>query len=627
MFLAGTLRGEGRHSAGRARRVAIRWLLLVAQFILVGCYPPPMPSLPAGTRPDGAIRLTTPPAGASDQNPAFSPDGSRLVFTRFESGYNLGPAGLFLLDLSSLQATRLTPVEDQDNVNLPGASWLAGEGGGRIVFASDRLEADDLWRIAPDGTDFTRITTHSSPPWYIEPSWSPAPVEGGIGGQWIVFEAENDSSDEQRQGSIWKVRADGTGLTQLTDGPGGGTDDRQPNWSPAGDRILFQRRSPGSDDWNIYTIAPDGSDLRQVTTSPASDTDASWSSDGACIVYSSDHTGLSGPNIFVIAATGGQPTRVTFSDTAEDGAPSWSPTPPEDAAGGAWIAFESHESQNEDSPTALWRISVTDSLCGGANDLCQVCLPVISKNMTQAPANWWLPPVGTSWQWQLTGLPIDLSFDVDMYDVDLFDNDAGTVAALHAQGHKVICYISAGSWENWRPDADQFPDSVLGDDYEGWSGEKWLDIRQIDLLAPIMRARLDQCQAKGFDGVEPDNIDGYTNDTGFPLTYQDQLNYNIWLADEAHARGLSIGLKNDGEQAADLLSHFDWVLTEDCFVQEWCGEVVPFVAVGKAVFAAEYTDELTLSEFLDQVCPQAAMLGFSTVLKNRDLDVWRQACP
>ncbi|HSR32659.1 MAG TPA: endo alpha-1,4 polygalactosaminidase, partial [Anaerolineae bacterium] len=165
----------------------------------------------------------------------------------------------------------------------------------------------------------------------------------------------------------------------------------------------------------------------------------------------------------------------------------------------------------------------------------QIYLPLILKDRTRPSPDWWRPPVNTTWQWQLTDLPIDQSLDVGMYDIEMFDNDASVVAALHAQGRKVICYINVGSWEDWRPDKDQLPTSVLGNDYEGWPGEKWLDIRQIDLLAPIMRARFDQCQAKGFDGIEPDNIDGYTNDTGFPLTYQDQLDYNIWLANETHA--------------------------------------------------------------------------------------------
>jgi len=234
----------------------------------------------------------------------------------------------------------------------------------------------------------------------------------------------------------------------------------------------------------------------------------------------------------------------------------------------------------------------------------------------------WTPALHTSWQWQLTDPP-DLSVEAGMFDVDLFDNEAGLVASLHARGSKVVCYISVGSWEDWRPDADQFPASVIGKDYEGWPGEKWLDIRQINALAPIMRARLDQCAAKGFDAVEPDNIDGYANDTGFPLTYQDQLAYNIWLAHEAHARGLSIGLKNDADQVADLLPYFDWAMTEDCFDEGWCGQVAPFVAAGKAVFAAEYTDTGITA---DQFCPQANAMNMNGILKHRDLDAYRQAC-
>ncbi len=243
--------------------------------------------------------------------------------------------------------------------------------------------------------------------------------------------------------------------------------------------------------------------------------------------------------------------------------------------------------------------------------------------MTKPAGDWWQPAVGTTWQWQLDG-PIDTSFDVQMYDVDLFEAGADTLAELQGDGRMVVCYISAGSWEEWRPDADDFPDEVLGNDYDGWPGERWLDIRRIDLLAPIMRARLDLCREKGFVGVEPDNVDGYTNDTGFPLTYDDQLAYNRWFADEAHARGLSIGLKNDDEQVADLLDYFDWALTEDCFDQGWCAAMSPFIAAGKPVFAAEYTDT---GATLDEFCPQAGALQFSAILKRRSLGAWRMGCP
>jgi len=269
------------------------------------------------------------------------------------------------------------------------------------------------------------------------------------------------------------------------------------------------------------------------------------------------------------------------------------------------------------------------NLSGEAEPMAGPQRPASSQSGTRPPAaafgddTAWRPALNTTWQWQLSP-PLDVSIDVDMYDIDLFDNEASVVAGLHAQGRKVVCYISVGSWEDWRPDKEKFPDEVIGNNYDGWPGEKWLDIRQIELLAPIMQARMDMCQAKGFDGIEPDNIDGYTNKTGFSLTYQDQLNYNRWLAEEAHQRGLSIGLKNDDEQARDLLPYFDWALTEDCFDQGWCEEMRPFISAGKAVFAAEYTGT---GISLDEFCPQAQVMGFSAILKNRDLDAWREGCP
>ncbi len=236
-----------------------------------------------------------------------------------------------------------------------------------------------------------------------------------------------------------------------------------------------------------------------------------------------------------------------------------------------------------------------------------------------AVKNRWVPPLNTSWQWQLTGT-IDQSCDVDMYDIDMFNNDIRVVASLHTEGRKVIGYVSAGSWEKWRSDADEFPEEVLGKPLEGWPGERWLDIRRIDILGPIMTARMDMCKEKGFDGIEPDNIDGYVNDTGFPLTYQDQINYNIFLANEAHARGLSVGLKNDLDQVEDLLPYFDWALNEQCFQYEECSALMPFINAGKAVFQVEYY--LKLRSF----CPLANRLNFNSIKKHLRLDAWRRSC-
>lgn len=231
----------------------------------------------------------------------------------------------------------------------------------------------------------------------------------------------------------------------------------------------------------------------------------------------------------------------------------------------------------------------------------------------------WSPAPGTSWQWQLT-TPVDTSVTADVYDIDLFDNDASVVADLHAAGRAVVCYMSAGSYEDWRSDAGLFPASVLGSN-NGWPGEKWLDIRQIDVLAPIMEARLDLCQEKGFDAVEPDNIDGYTNRTGFPLTAADQLAYNRWLADAAHERGLGIALKNDVDQVDELVGDFDFAINEECFRYNECLAVVPFILAGKAVLHVEYNQLTTI------FCPVTTLLGFSSMKKQLDLDAWLEPCP
>ena len=230
-----------------------------------------------------------------------------------------------------------------------------------------------------------------------------------------------------------------------------------------------------------------------------------------------------------------------------------------------------------------------------------------------------LPP-GTSWQWQLSGI-LDTSVEVDMYDIDLEETSAGTIAQLHADGRYVVCYFSAGSWESYRSDSSAFPASVKGDPLDPpFNDELWLDIRRLDVLGPIMAARLDLASSKGCDGVEPDNVDGYTNGTGFPLTGADQITYNRWIAAQAHDRGLSVGLKNDLDQVVALEPYFDWALNEQCFEYDECELLLPFIEAGKAVFGVEY--ELDTTEF----CPAANAMNFDWLKKNLDLDAFRVSC-
>jgi hypothetical protein len=237
-----------------------------------------------------------------------------------------------------------------------------------------------------------------------------------------------------------------------------------------------------------------------------------------------------------------------------------------------------------------------------------------------APAStWWAPSPGATFQLQFSALPVDQSVAADVYDIDLFDNSAAVVASLHAAGRHVVCYVDAGTRENWRPDAKQFPKSVLGKG-NGWPGEKWLDIRRLDVLGPILGARLDLCAAKGFDAVEFDNVDGYANKSGFKLTGTHQLAFNQWLANEAHARGLAAGLKNDLDQVATLVFSFDFAINEQCFQYGECDLLSPFVAAGKPVFEIEY--KLATTRF----CAQAVALRFTAMRKHLSLDAWRQAC-
>jgi hypothetical protein len=235
-----------------------------------------------------------------------------------------------------------------------------------------------------------------------------------------------------------------------------------------------------------------------------------------------------------------------------------------------------------------------------------------------APAGRWQPRPGTPWQWQLSGA-VDTSVQAPVYDIDGFENSADVVRRLHAAGRKVICYVNAGAWESFRPDAKAFPAAVLGKG-NGWQGERWLDIRRVESLRPLMAARFDMCRARGYDAVEPDNLDGYTNDTGFALTGGQQLAYNRMIAGLAHQRGLAVGLKNDPDQVAALVRDFDFSVDEQCAQFKECGAFTPFVAAGKAVFHVEY--QLTAGQF----CAETEKLGLSSMVKHLNLDAWRRAC-
>ncbi len=243
--------------------------------------------------------------------------------------------------------------------------------------------------------------------------------------------------------------------------------------------------------------------------------------------------------------------------------------------------------------------------------------------------SWWRPAPGTSWQWQLTG-DLDTSLDVAMYDLDLFRLEASDVEALQADGRVVTCYFSAGTREDWRDDADGFAAEAIGEPLEDWPDESWLDVRH-ESVRHMAEVRLDAALALGCDAVEPDNVDAYENDSGFPLTEADQLDFVLFLATEAHGRGLSVGLKNALGLVEAALPHFDWALNEECHIYEECSELQPFITADKAVFHVEYVDDISdqaaVDALLASTCADPATAGFSTLVKGWDLEAFRATCP
>ena len=234
-----------------------------------------------------------------------------------------------------------------------------------------------------------------------------------------------------------------------------------------------------------------------------------------------------------------------------------------------------------------------------------------SDRPTKAPFK-----TGATLYWQLQG-PIPSTLNASVIGIDLEDNEfSGLIQQLQRKGKSVICYLSAGSYEDWRSDSRQFKPSDLGFPLGNWPGEYHLDIRS-DNVRQIMRSRIDRAAMAGCDAIEPDNTDIYQYNNGFGLSEKDQIDYLLFLADYAHSQGLSIGLKNtvDLISSANLAEVFDWSLNESCYAYNECDALKPFTDRNKAVFIAMYS-----TKHKSDLCDSAKRNRFHLAFYNQALD-------
>ncbi|CAG8951401.1 hypothetical protein HYFRA_00007316, partial [Hymenoscyphus fraxineus] len=239
--------------------------------------------------------------------------------------------------------------------------------------------------------------------------------------------------------------------------------------------------------------------------------------------------------------------------------------------------------------------------------------------------------VGEKFQIVLNGIP-NLSktlvpSDALVWDVDLEDTSAETIAAMKDLGKTVICYFSAGTSENWRPDFSRFAASDMGTQLKEWPNERWLRLSSGNVRS-IMKMRIQMAQKKGCDAVDPDNTDGYQNTNGLNLKETDTIEYLKFLASYASSLGLKIGLKNSLSVLPSLTNLMSFAVNEECGKFGECTQYNNFIKAGKPVYHIEYiskppavtTDERKVG------CQSPGMTGFSTVLKNMTLSGWVAYC-
>jgi Tol biopolymer transport system component len=261
----------------------------------------------------------------TDNAASLSPDGHKIVFYRGGAPKEFGDIMLVDVDGANLRELVTGSAAKGCDAGPEGDAWSPD--GRRIAYerfcfdqAGTTFIEGGIWTIAIDGTDARRVTKNVASS-HLEDhraSWSPD-------GRSLVFE-RIDTSVTPERAAIFTIGIDGTGLQQVTPWELDGND---PDWSPDGAEIAFNASAEPSPTQNIYTIRPDGTDLRQLTTyreKGQATFHPSWSPDASRILFSHSPSTGGWADFFVMNRDGSDQQIIAATDLHENHG-TWGPSP------------------------------------------------------------------------------------------------------------------------------------------------------------------------------------------------------------------------------------------------------------------------------------------------------------
>jgi Tol biopolymer transport system component len=252
----------------------------------------------------GTANLTNSPD--FDEGPAWSPDGTRILFERANQE-------IWVMNADGSGATNLTNDPSFDG------QYAWSPDGSKVAFASNRHGNFEIFVMNADGTGATALT--DNPAQETSPAWSPD-------GAMLAFVCQRGGSDDE----ICVMNADGSNVLQLTDNS---ASDQSPKWSRDG-RIAFISRRDGNNE--IYVMNADGTGQTNLTRNSASDAAFVWSPDGSKIAFVSRRD--FNDEIYVMNADGTGLTNLT-ANAGQDNSPAWS-------SDGSRLAFVSTRDGNNE---------------------------------------------------------------------------------------------------------------------------------------------------------------------------------------------------------------------------------------------------------------------------------------